>query len=177
MTPPGRTRIQITAYDPLWRDSFAREAAKIRSSLGTKALRVEHAGSTSVPGLPAKPIVDIVLEVADSADESAYAPALEAAGYELTIREPAWHEHRLFKGPDADVNLHVFSSACPEIDRMLLFRDWLRANPADRDLYAAAKLELVRRDWNRVQDYADAKTAIVAGIIARANHAALSAGE
>ena len=119
-------------------------------------MQIEHGGSTSVPGLAAKPIIDLLLVVADSAEEDAYAPALEAAGYVLRIREPGWYEHRLFKGPDTDINLHVFSSGCPEIDRMLLFRDWLRSNAADRDL----------RKY--VQNYADAKTVIIEEIIARA---------
>jgi len=107
--------------------------------LGQHALRVEHVGSTSIPGLTAKPIVDIVLVVADSRDEAAYAPALEKAGYKLRIREPEWHEHRMFKGGDDKVNLHVFSTGCPEVDRMLGFRDWLRCNEEDRELYARTK--------------------------------------
>jgi GrpB-like predicted nucleotidyltransferase (UPF0157 family) len=131
-------------------------------------VRLEHAGSTSVPGLPAKPIIDIVLEVPNSADEQTYAPALEAAGYVLRIREPDWLEHRVFKGPAFQVNLHTFSAGCPETDRMLLFRDWLRVNSADRDLYAVTKRELARRDWTYVQQYADAKTDIVTAILARA---------
>lgn len=68
----------------------------------------------------------IRLVVKDSADESSYIPVLEAAGYVLQIREPDWFEHRLFKGPDTDINLHVFSLGTSEIDRMLRFRDWLR---------------------------------------------------
>ena len=82
-------------------------------------LLLEHTGSTSVPGLAAKPIIDMTLAVPDSADEDAYLPELEAAGYVLRIREPDWFEHRVFKGPDTNVNLHVFSDDCPEIDRML----------------------------------------------------------
>ncbi len=128
---------------------------------------LEHVGSTSVPGLPAKPIIDILLVVPDSSDEPAYAPRLEGAGYVLRIREPEWHEHRLFKGPDTSVNVHVFSTGCPEIDRMILFRDRLRAYPADRDEYLAAKRELAARDWEYVQQYADAKTAVIESIIAR----------
>ena len=131
-------------------------------------VRLEHAGSTSVPGLPAKPIIDIVLEVPDSADEPAYRPDLEAAGYRLTICEPDWYEHRLFKGPDTNINLHTFTAGCVETERMLLFRDWLRANPVDRDRYAETKRELARRDWTDVQQYADAKSDIVAEIVARA---------
>jgi GrpB-like predicted nucleotidyltransferase (UPF0157 family) len=163
--------IQLVDYDPDWPRRFEREATRIRAVLGDQALRVEHAGSTSVPGLAAKPIVDIVLEVPDSADEPAYVPAMEAAGYVLRIREPEWYEHRVFKGPDTNINLHVFGRGCPEVDRMLRFRDWLRANEADRRLYDRAKRELARRDWRYVQHYADAKTKVVEEILARARTA------
>ena len=165
---PLSSRILIVDYDPQWPELFAREADRIRVVLGSRALRIEHAGSTSVPGLAAKPIIDLLLVVADSAEEDAYAPALEAAGYVLRIREPNWYEHRMFKGPDTDINLHVFSSGCPEIDRMLMFRDWLRSNAADRDLYARTKLALAQKEWKYVQNYADAKTAVIEEIIARA---------
>jgi GrpB-like predicted nucleotidyltransferase (UPF0157 family) len=168
MLKPLAGRILIVDYDPQWPDLYGREADRIRAVLGSRALRIEHAGSTSVPGLPAKPIVDMLLVVTASADEGAYVPALEAAGYILRIRETDWHEHRMFNGPDTDINLHVFSSGCPEIDRMLMFRDWLRANAADRDLYARTKLALARMEWPHVQSYADAKTAVVEEILARA---------
>lgn len=102
--------------------------------LGDRVVRIEHAGSTSVPGLPAKPTIDIVLEVPDSADEEAYVPDLERGGYRLSIREPEWFEHRLLKGPDPSVNLHVFSAGCEEVGAMLRFRDHLRADEADREL-------------------------------------------
>ena len=121
-----------------------------------------------MPGLVAKPIIDMLLVVTDSADEDAYVPAMEAAGYVLRIREANWYEHRMFKGPDTEINLHVFSRGCPEIDRMLMFRDWLRRNAADRDLYARTKLALARKEWKYVQNYADAKTIVIEEIIARA---------
>ena len=105
----------------------------------------------------------------DSSDEQAYVPALEAAGYVLRAREPGWFEHRMFKGPDTVINLHVFTAGAAEIDRMLLFRDWLRANDADRDAYLRVKRDLAQRTWRHVQHYADAKTAIVEQIIARAD--------
>ena len=165
---PLTAPIQIHDYDPAWPQLYAREADRIRRVLGDRMVRLEHVGSTSVPGLPAKPIIDMVLEVPDAADELAYVPALEEAGYLVRIREPDWFEHRVFKGPDTNVNLHTFSAGCPETDRMLLFCDWLRANAADRDRYAAAKRELVARDWKYVQQYADAQSDIVAEIMARA---------
>jgi GrpB-like predicted nucleotidyltransferase (UPF0157 family) len=135
-------------------------------------VRIEHVGSTSVPGLPAKPIIDIALELPDSSDEAAYVPDMEAVGYVLRIREADWFEHRLFKGPDIDINLHTFSAACAEVDRMLRFRDWLRTNAADRELYTHTKRELAARDWKYMQQYADAKTAVIKEITARAEAAA-----
>lgn len=166
--------IEIRDYDPSWPGLYAREAARIRSALGDRVVRLEHAGSTSVPGLPAKPLIDIVLEVPDSSDEPSYIPDLEAAGYVLRIRETDWFEHRLFKGPDTNVNLHTFSAGCAEVDKMLQFRDWLRTNDADRELYAKAKRELTARDWKHVQQYADAKTEVVTAIMERAQAAASS---
>jgi GrpB-like predicted nucleotidyltransferase (UPF0157 family) len=163
--------IQLIEYSAQWPVLFAREAERIRATLGDRVLQLEHVGSTSVPGLAAKPIIDMILAVADSADEPAYVPAMESAGYVLHIREPDWNQHRLFKGPSADINLHVYSFACPEIDKMLMFRDWLRANDADRELYERAKRGLAQQSWKYVQNYADAKTSVVEEIVARA-HAA-----
>lgn len=161
-------KIQLADYDPKWPQLYAREEARIRQALGARALRVEHAGSTSVPGLIAKPIIDIVLVVADAGDEASYLPALEAQGYVLRIREPGWFEHRMFKGPDTDVNLHVYGEGCTEVDRMLRFRDWLRTHEDDRELYAQAKRALAQRDWAFTQNYADAKSDVVQQIISRA---------
>jgi GrpB-like predicted nucleotidyltransferase (UPF0157 family) len=163
-----RGKIELVEYDPRWPALYAREEGRIRSILGDRVLRIEHTGSTSVPGLPAKPIVDIVLEVPDAADEDRYAADLEAAGYVLAIRESDWLEHRLFKGPDTNVNLHVFSAGCPETDKMVLLRDRLRSNAEDRELYARTKRALAARDWKYVQQYADAKTEVVQEILARA---------
>ena len=160
--------IPLADYDPGWPVLYEREAARVRGVLGDRVLRLEHVGSTSVPGLPAKPIVDMLLVVADSADEPAYVPSLEAGGYVLRIREPDWHEHRLFKGPDTNINLHTFSDGSPEIGRMLAFRDRLRTHDDERVRYLQTKRELAARHWVFVQDYADAKGEVVEGIIRRA---------
>jgi GrpB-like predicted nucleotidyltransferase (UPF0157 family) len=160
--------IQLAEYDPEWPRLYEREAARIQAALGPRALQIEHAGSTSVPGLAAKPIIDIVLVVADTRDEAAYVPSLEAAGYVLRIREPDWFEHRSFKGPDTNINVHTFSEGCEEVERMLAFRDWLRTHDDERDLYLNAKRELAAREWKYVQNYADAKSAVVQEILARA---------
>ena len=161
--------VELVDYDAAWPGLFEREAERIRAALGERARLLEHTGSTSVPGLAAKPIIDMTLAVPDSADEDAYVPLLEKAGYVLRIREPDWYEHRLLKGPDTSVNLHVFSEECPEIDRMLRFRDRLRTNTADRELYERTKRELAAKEWTYVQDYADAKTAVVEEIVARSD--------
>ena len=160
--------IVLVDNDPQWPETFREEAERIRSALGERALRLEHVGSTSVPDLLAKPIIDIVLVVADSSDQMGYAGLLERAGYQLRIREPNWHQHRMFKGRENRVNLHVFSEGCPEIDRMLTFRNWLRMNQADRELYARSKRALAQEDWRYIQNYADAKTAVIAEIMSRA---------
>ncbi|GAA3706980.1 hypothetical protein GCM10022224_085640 [Nonomuraea antimicrobica] len=163
--------IELIEYDPAWPALYEREAARIRGALGPVATAVEHVGSTSIPGMPAKPILDLLLVVADSAREAAYVPPLEAAGYRLDIREPDWYEHRVLRRPESEiaVTLHVFSEGCPEIERMLLFRDRLRSDDADRELYARTKRALARRAWKRLQHYADAKTEVVEAIIARAH--------
>ena len=165
---PLSDKILIVDYDPRWPFLYLGEAARVRAALGPRALRIEHVGSTSVPGLPAKPIIDMILGVADSADEPAYVPDLEKAGYVLRIREIDWHQHRMLKRPGAEVHLHVFSAACPEIGRMLLFRDWLRSHTEDRDLYARTKRKLAKQNWKYGQNYADAKTAVVEEILSRA---------
>lgn len=134
--------VELVDYDPAWPVLFEREAARIRSALGDRIRLLEHAGSKSVPGLAAKPVIDIVLAVVDSADEVAYVPPMEAPDYVLRIREPDWHEHRLSKGPDTNFNLHVFSEGCPEIEGTLVFRDHLRSVAAERARYERAKREL-----------------------------------
>jgi len=160
--------VHLAPYDPSWPQQYEAEAAKIRGALGERALVLEHVGSTSIPGIPAKPVLDILLAVADSADEAAYVPALAAKGYRLHIREPDWEQHRLLKGPGPAVNLHVFTLGSREIQRMIAFRDRCRAHPEERRLYEETKRALAERVWRYVQHYANAKGEVVDAIIARA---------
>jgi GrpB-like predicted nucleotidyltransferase (UPF0157 family) len=163
--------VHLEAYDPAWPEVYASVEQRIRRGLSAQAFVVEHVGSTAVPGLAAKPVIDVVLLVDDPADEDGYVLGLEAQGFELLIREPEWFEHRLLRGTDPDVNLHVFAVGSPEAERMLIFRDHLRTHPEDRDRYAEEKAELAARTWAYMQDYADAKTAIVQDILKRASSA------
>jgi GrpB-like predicted nucleotidyltransferase (UPF0157 family) len=166
-----RRAVEIVEYDPSWAGRYAAEAARIHAALDGRELLLEHIGSTAVPGLAAKPIVDILVVVVDPADEAAYVPALEAAGYELRIREPAWHEHRMLRTPAEDVHVHVLPAGCAEIERYLLLRDRLRTDAAERELYAATKRRLAAQAWPTVQHYAEAKSEVVEAIIARAREA------
>ena len=166
-----KPRIRIVDYDPGWSRKFQVHAGIITRALGDTALRLEHIGSTSVPELAAKPIVDILVVVQDSADESVYLPQLTAAGYELRVREPEWHEHRMFRTPKKDVHVHVYSNGCPEIQRNLSFRDRLRTNSADRRRYEQTKRDLATKDWADMNDYAAAKTDVIESIIAAAQTA------
>jgi GrpB-like predicted nucleotidyltransferase (UPF0157 family) len=160
--------IVVVPYDPAWRAKFERHAAMIREALGATALRIEHVGSTSVPGLAAKPIIDILVEVADSADEARYLPALLGIGYALRVREPDWHEHRMVRTPALDVHVHVFSVGCTETRRQLAFRNRLRRHEGDRLRYQSLKQELAKEPWPDMNAYARAKTAVVEEITVRA---------
>jgi GrpB-like predicted nucleotidyltransferase (UPF0157 family) len=160
--------IHLADYDPAWPVMYAEHEARVRGALGDRVKAIWHMGSTSVPGLAAKPLIDLTLAVADSADEAAYVPALERVGYVLRRREPDWYEHRVLKWPDPETNLHVYSQGCPEIDRVIAFRDWLRVNDEDRALYEHTKRRLGAQTWQYVQDYADAKGEVVEQIIKRA---------
>jgi GrpB-like predicted nucleotidyltransferase (UPF0157 family) len=164
--------INLAPYDSTWAQQFNEQESLIRRALGDAALDVEHVGSTAVPGLSAKPIIDVNLTVPNSVDEAAYAPRLMDAGYELVHREPDWFEHRMFKGHNPEVNLHVFSKGAPELARMRAFCDQLRNNPTDRTLYERTKRNLAKQPWKTTQDYADAKTGVVKEIL---GHCALRA--
>jgi GrpB-like predicted nucleotidyltransferase (UPF0157 family) len=160
--------VLLAAPDPTWGVQFDDVEARIRAALGARALVLEHVGSTAVPGLVAKPVIDVVVELPDPTDEDTYVPYLEAAGFALAHREPAWHQHRLLRGSEPAANLHVFGPGCEETQRLLAFRDWLRTHPDDRELYAETKRDLATREWEYVQDYADAKSVVVEAILARA---------
>jgi GrpB-like predicted nucleotidyltransferase (UPF0157 family) len=168
LPPDPGSHVVLVEPDERWPVAYARQEERIRAALGPVAVEVHHAGSTSVPGLAAKPVIDVVLVVPDPTDEPAYAGALQEAGYLFAVREPEWFEHRLFRDRSPRVNLHVFGPGCHEVTRMLAFRDHLRLDEADRTLYERTKRELAGRSWTRVQDYADAKSEVVADIMGRA---------
>jgi GrpB-like predicted nucleotidyltransferase (UPF0157 family) len=162
----GRERraIALVAHRPAWAERFARERERIRSALGDRASAVDHIGSTAVPGLMAKPIVDVLVAVPDPRAPEVGA-ALERAGYELRVDEPG---HRMFRTPARDVHVHLWPIGSPEIARHLAFRDRLRASEADRRLYERRKRELAVREWEDMNHYADAKGPVIEAILDRA---------
>jgi N-methylhydantoinase B/oxoprolinase/acetone carboxylase alpha subunit/GrpB-like predicted nucleotidyltransferase (UPF0157 family) len=157
--------VRIVDYDPSWPDRFEAERARIQSALGSVAKRIEHVGSTSVPGLGAKPVVDVMVAVDDPDDDASFVVPLTKAGYVLRVIEP---EHRMFRSPQRDVHVHLWRAGSEDERRHLVFRDWLRANADDRDRYESVKRELAARSWTDSNDYANAKNEIVADIMQRA---------
>ncbi len=166
-----KREIRIVDYDPGWSEKFQIHANRIARALNDTVVRIEHIGSTSVTELAAKPIIDILLVVVDSQDEAAYLAKLEAVGYVLRVREPEFHEHRMLRSPELDVHIHVYSQGCPEIERYLTFRDWLRQHAVGRRVYEETKRRLAAQDWSDMNAYADAKTDVIEGIIAAARAA------
>lgn len=165
---PEPLTVGLVAHDDGWAAVFRAHRRRILEALlasGAPAPVVEHIGSTAVPGLAAKPIVDIAVGVADVTDEGTYLDPLLAAGYELRVREPG---HRLVRTPERDVHVHVYGRGAPEIDAYLLLRDHLRVDAADRALYEATKRRLMARRWDDMNAYSDAKTAVIAAIAERA---------
>jgi GrpB-like predicted nucleotidyltransferase (UPF0157 family)/predicted ester cyclase len=159
------TRLEIVAYDPSWPARFETERARIASAIGDLALRIEHIGSTSIPGLAAKPIIDILVVVPKITDDPRFVPALEAAGYELRVTEP---DHRMFRTPVRDVHVHLFEQGSQEIIDYFDLRDWLRRDADGRERYASVKRDLAERPWRDMNDYADAKSPIVQDTLRRA---------
>jgi GrpB-like predicted nucleotidyltransferase (UPF0157 family) len=132
--------VRIVDPDPTWPQRYAELEEQITAALGDRLLAIEHVGSTSVPGLSAKPIIDIDVAVVDPVEEATYVPALESLGLVHWLTEPDWHQHRLFKMlTEPRVHVHVFGPDCPELVRHRMFREWLTAHPEDRELYASAK--------------------------------------
>ncbi|WP_166503460.1 GrpB family protein [Modestobacter italicus] len=158
-------QISVVDYDARWPTRFREIAERLRRALTGDVVGVEHIGSTSVPGLAAKPIIDVLLTVADVDDEAAYVPALESAGFLLRVREPG---HRMVRTPTRDVHVHVYEPGRQEVRDYLDLRDWLRVDAADRELYAATKRTLAEQQWDDMNDYADAKTELVHDVLTRA---------
>lgn len=174
---PSHAAIEVVEYDPRWPGEAQKVCDRVRSALGVRALRIEHVGSTAVPRLPAKPVLDLDLTVAEPAAEQEWLPQLQDTGFLLTVREPWWHEHRMLRSnlDDEDglaTNIHVFGPDSPELIRHIVFRNWLRADSTDRELYAETKRAAADGTIQRVMDYNARKEAVIHDIYQRAFRAA-----
>lgn len=175
VVPQSFAPIRVVEYDPDWPMLFADARGRVREALGARAIRIEHVGSTSVPGLAAKPIIDLDLTVADPDDEDGYLPALTAAGWRHTIREPWWYRHRMLQLDLPRVNLHVWGPESPESWRHVILRDHLRRDAEDRARYEAIKRESAQAataNTETVDDYNRRKSQVLREIIMRALAAA-----
>ena len=166
-------QLEVVDYDGEWPAIFAEHKERLRDALRDHDADIEHIGSTSVPGLAAKPIIDIVVAVDDITAEEDYLEPLVAAGYVLRVREPG---HRLVRTPARDVHVHIYGKGDRAIERYLLLRDHLRTDAVDRELYAQTKRALIAQGFDDMNRYSDAKTEVIAAIIARASAAGLPKG-
>jgi len=155
----------LADYDPQWPMAYLEQERRIGAALGPTALRIEHIGSTSVPGLAAKPIIDVLVTVADITAEEEYLDPLLRVGYALRVREPG---HRLVRTPSRHVHVHVLEAGDEAAGDHLLFRNHLRENTTDRDLYERTKRALLTQDWADMNAYAEAKTDVITEIKERA---------
>jgi len=157
--------IVIVDYDAGWPGRYMAHRDRVARALGPTARSIEHIGSTAVPGLAAKPIIDLLVAVQDLDEESLMVPAMQSAGYHLRVREPG---HRMFRTPERDVHIHVWQHSDPELSRYLRFRDRLRASAEDRRAYEQLKRELATRQWDDMNQYADANSQLIEQILSRA---------
>jgi GrpB-like predicted nucleotidyltransferase (UPF0157 family) len=142
-----RDPIDIVSYDAIWPERFGGWRARLAEVLGSTARRIEHVGSTAVPGLPAKPLIDIEVSVDDLEDESGYVPSIEALGVQLRSRDLEHRFFRPFSGLPREVHIHVCALDGQWEKRHLLFRDYLRTDAPARQAYATSK-KLAAKRWS-----------------------------
>ena len=165
---PEALTVGLHDHDARWAQDYLQHRRRILAAVTAVGVDVEHIGSTSVPGLAAKPIVDVVVVVPDITAEEDYLDGLLAAGYELRVREPG---HRLVRTPARDVHVHVYGRGDAAVDEYRLLRDHLRADAGDRALYEGVKRSLLDRRWGDMNAYSDAKDEVIATIKDRARSA------
>jgi GrpB-like predicted nucleotidyltransferase (UPF0157 family) len=160
-----KRHLEVVPYNDEWSAIFAIHRDRLRAALHAVDVDIEHIGSTSVPGLAAKPIIDIVVAVDDITAEEDYLDPILEAGYLLRVREPG---HRLVRTPSRDVHVHIYEKDDEAVTRYLLFRNRLRTDSGDRDLYSSTKRALITQGFDDMNAYSDAKTDVIAAIMARA---------
>ena len=159
--------VQLTEWTPRWAELFTEEAARLEVALGRLAVAIEHYGSTSVPGLSSKPLLDILVGGPQAADAAPYITALAPLGYDYAAHAGV-PEHLVFGRGRARTHLvHVVRHGGPAWIRALAFRDALRADDRLRDSYAALKRELAGRHGADRSRYTDEKSAFIQQVLAK----------
>ncbi len=172
-----RDPIEVVAYDPAWPARYEAWRDQLAGELGATALRVDHVGSTAVPGLAAKPIIDVQVSVRDVEDEATYVPAIERAGVAFRSREVGHRYFRPSGDRPRDVQVHVCRAGSDWERLHLLFRDFLRAQAPTRYAYGRLKLELAERYRDDRIAYNEAKTAFILDALEEARAWADADGE
>lgn len=180
--PVSNTAIEIVDYDRRWPEEFARERERIALALGPLALRIEHCGSTSVPGLAAKPVIDIQISVARLQPLAPHVSALARIGYTHRPHPDdafAPFLHRPERWPHSH-HVHLVGAGGDEERRVLAFRDWLRVHPETARRYESLKRELAPRfaadRFETRQAYADAKGDFIEQVLRLAHDAGDAGG-
>lgn len=161
--------IQVVPYNPAWPEMFEAEAARIKQALGENCIEVYHIGSTSVPGLPAKPVIDMIPVVKDITKVDAANEAMKALGYEPQGEFGIPFRRYFQKGGDSRTHhVHIFEQGSPEIERHLKFRDWMRSHPEDACAYAELKQQLAQQFPHDFLGYCQGKDGFIGAIDAKA---------
>lgn len=158
---PVTDLVEVSPYREEWAAAFEAWWTRLAAALGHTAVRIEHVGSTAVPGLEAKPVIDIQVSVDDVDDEARYVPAIEGLGVSLRLREPGHRYFRPAGGLPRNVQIHVCEAGGEWERDHLLFRDYLRADPEAREAYARLKRELAERYRDDRLAYTEGKTGFI----------------
>lgn len=164
-----RGTISLSLHNPEWKNLFLEEKGRLLASIGSHILSIEHIGSTSIPGLSAKPIIDMGISIKRFEDGFACVSALEALGY--LYKGENGIEHRHYFRTDADIvkfHIHMFPKDHPKLKDHLLFRDYLITHPEEKDRYQQLKKQLSQKYASQRELYTASKSSFIEGILEKA---------
>jgi GrpB-like predicted nucleotidyltransferase (UPF0157 family) len=158
------SRVEVVPHDPRWRDAFEAEAQRVAAALGGNVVAVHHIGSTAIPNIHAKPVVDLLVEVADVTEVDGRGPAMESLGYEV-MGEYGIHGRRYFRKDNEEGtrthNVHAFKAGSAEVWRHLAFRDYMIAHPVEARSYSELKRKLAEEHPQSMDEYMDGKDGFI----------------
>jgi GrpB-like predicted nucleotidyltransferase (UPF0157 family) len=163
--------VQVLPYDPAWAGHFSEEAVLLKAILRQEVVAIHHIGSTSVPGLPAKPIIDILVEVCSIARVDDFNSQMRQEGYDPRGEHGLPGRRYFVKGsPDLHTHhVHMYQQGHPDIPRYLNFRDYLMAHPSEAERYGKLKQALATQFPLDVDAYQSGKAALIAELEEKAS--------